>query len=60
MTESETSLQTNWDLLKVYCDLNQLYVNVSKTKVIVFTTSKSKLRNLAILQIWGTMFRKGR
>ena len=45
--ESETGLQTNLDLLKAYCDLNQLSVNISKTKVMVFTRSKSRLRNLA-------------
>ena len=47
MAESETGLQTNLDLLKAYCDLNQLSVNVFKTKVRVFTRSKSRLRNLA-------------
>ena len=45
--ESETGLQTNLDLLKAYCDLNQLSVNVSKTTVMVFTRSKSRLRKLA-------------
>ena len=45
MAESETGLQTNLDLLKAYCDLNQLSVNVSKTKVMVFTRSKSRLKN---------------
>ena len=39
--------QTNLDLLKAYCDLNKLSVNISKTKVMVFTRSKSRLRNLA-------------
>ena len=47
MAESETGLQTNLDMLKAYCDLNQLSVYVSKTKVMVFTRSKSRLRNLA-------------
>ena len=47
MAGSETGLQTNLDLLKAYCDLNQLSVNLSKTKVMVFTRSKSRLRNLA-------------
>ena len=47
MAESETGLQTNLDLLKAYCDLNQLSVNISKTKVMVFTRSHSRLRNLA-------------
>ena len=46
MAESETGLQTNLELLKAYCDLNKLFVNVSKTKVMVFTRSKSSLNFL--------------
>ena len=59
MAESETGLQTNLDLSKAYCDLNQLSANVSKTKVIVFTRSV-QIKKFSKLQIWGTMFRNGR
>ena len=46
MAESEASLQRNLDILKSYCDSNHLKVNMSKTKVVVFSKSKLRLRNL--------------
>ena len=46
-----TSLQRNLDILKSYCDSNNLKVNMSKTKVVVFSKSKLRLRNLDF-QIW--------
>ena len=51
MAESEASLQRNLDILKSYCDSNHLKVNMSKTKVVVFSKSKLRLRNLDF-QIW--------
>ena len=51
MAESEASLQRNLDILKSYCDSNNLKVNMSKTKVVVFSKSKLRLRNLDF-QIW--------
>ena len=43
MAESESGLQNNLDILKMYCDANDLKVNMTKTKVLVFSRSKIRL-----------------
>ena len=46
MAESESGLQNNLDILKMYCDANDLKVNMTKTKVLVFSRSKIRLCKL--------------
>ena len=63
MAENECGMQRNLNLLNEYCNCNGLRVNIRKTKIMVFSRSKTRLRtlpnlNLAIwILIWFmTMF----
>ena len=46
MAENECGMQRNLNLLNEYCNCNGLRVNISKTKMMVFATSKTRRRNL--------------
>ena len=46
MAENECGMQRNLNLLNEYCNCNGLRVNISKTKMMVFARSKTRLRNL--------------
>ena len=46
MAENECGMQRNLNLLNEYCNCNGLRVNMSKTKMMVFARSKTRLRNL--------------
>ena len=48
LSENANDLQKALDGMKEYCDLNNLFVNVEKTKVVVF--SKGKIRNKPVLK----------
>ena len=51
MAENEHDMQRNLNLLNDYCNCNKLKVNISKTKIMVFARSKTRLNNTYI-QIW--------
>ena len=44
--ENECGMQMNFNLLNEYCNCNGLRVNISKTKMMVFARSKTRLRKL--------------
>ena len=46
MAENESDMQRNLDLLNEYCICNKLKVNISKTKMLVFARSKTRIRNI--------------
>ena len=46
MAENESDMQRNLDLLNEYCISNKLKVNISKTKMLVFARSKTRIRNI--------------
>ena len=46
MAENEHDMQMNLNLLNDYCNCNKLNVNISKTKIMVFASSKTRLNNL--------------
>ena len=46
MAENEHDMQRNLDLLNEYCICNKLKVNISKTKIMVFARSKTRIRNI--------------
>lgn len=46
LAENEIDLQQQLDALYEYCRENQLMVNASKTKVMVFARSKARLKNI--------------
>ena len=46
MAENEHDMQRNLNLLNDYCNCNKLKVNISKTKIMVFARSKTRLNNI--------------
>ena len=46
MAEDEHDIQRTLNLLNYYCNCNKLKVNISKTKIMVFATSKTRLNNI--------------
>ena len=46
MAENEHDMQRNLNLLNDYCNCNKLKVNTSKTKIMVFARSKTRLNNI--------------
>jgi hypothetical protein len=46
LAENEHELQTLLDALHTFCVVNKLKVNATKTKIMVLTRSKIRLRNL--------------
>ena len=46
MAENEHDMQRNLNLLNDYCNYNKLKVNISKTKIMVFTRYKTRLNNI--------------
>ena len=46
MAENEHDMQSNLNLLNDYCNCNKLKVNISKTKIMVFARSKTRLNNI--------------
>ena len=46
MAENEHDMQRYLDLLNEYCLCNKLKVNISKTKIMVFARSKTRIRNI--------------
>ena len=54
MAENEHDMQRNLNLLNDYCNCNKQKVNISKTKIMVFARSKTRLNNIGPthIQIW--------
>ena len=46
MAENEHDMQRNLNLLNDHCNCNKLKVNISKTKIMVFAWSKTRLNNI--------------
>ena len=46
MADNEHDMQRNLNLLNDYCNCNKLKVNISKTKIMVFARSKTRLNNI--------------
>jgi len=46
MADNEHDKQRNIDPLNEYCICNKLRVNISKTKMMVFPRSKTRIRNI--------------
>ena len=46
MAENEHDMQRNLNLSNDYCNCNKLEVNISKTKIMVFARSKTRLNNI--------------
>ena len=46
MAENEYDMQRNLNLLNDYFNYNKLKVNISKTKIMVFAKSKTRLSNI--------------
>ena len=54
MAENEHDMQMNLDLLNEYCICNKLKVNISKTKMMVFARSKTRIRNIRTFKFGNT------
>ncbi len=53
--ESEADLQRNLDVLFEFCRVNRLKVNETKTKIMVFTKSKARLKNVVNFTYGGSI-----
>ena len=54
MAENEHDMQRNLDLLNEYCICNKLKVNISKTKMMVFARSKTRIHNIRTFKFGNT------
>ncbi|KAK2192146.1 hypothetical protein NP493_37g02011 [Ridgeia piscesae] len=54
MAEIEHDMQRNLDILNEYCICNKLNVKISKTKIMVFARSKTKIRNIRTFTFGNT------
>ena len=54
LADNEIDLQKLLDSLHAFCEHDKLQVNTDKTKVMVFTRSKVRLRNLTIFKMGDT------
>ena len=48
MAVNEHDMQRNLDLMNEYCICNKLKANFSKTKMMVFARSKTRIRNIGL------------
>ena len=46
MAENEHGMQRNLNLLNDYCNCNELKVNISKTNIMAFARSKTRLNDI--------------
>ena len=54
LADNEIDMQKLLDSLHAFCEHNKLQVNTDKTKVMVFTRSKVRLKNLTTFKMGGT------
>ena len=54
MAENEHDMHRNLNLLNEYCICNKLKINISKTKMMVFARSKTRIRNIRTFKLGKT------
>ena len=52
--ENEHDMHRNLDLLNEYCICNKLKINISKIQMMVFATSKTRIRNIRTFKFANT------